>query len=84
MAVFRQYIAPLLVVLVFLLALVAVSARIFLPDDMAAPAPIEDISFNAAQRLSLPSTADALAANAPSLLDALVHGLPDESTIAPL
>ncbi|MEA5577562.1 hypothetical protein [Anabaena sp. UHCC 0451] len=40
MAIFRQYIAPLLVVLVFLIALVAVSARIFLPSDMAAPAPI--------------------------------------------
>ncbi len=47
MAIFRQYIAPLLAVLVFLFALVAVSARIFLPADMAAPAPIEevDISF---------------------------------------
>ncbi|MEH1851216.1 hypothetical protein [Nostoc sp.] len=43
MAIFRQYIAPLLVVLVFVFALVAVSARIFLPSDMAAPAPIEKI-----------------------------------------
>ncbi|MBU7584305.1 MAG: hypothetical protein KAF91_15555 [Nostoc sp. TH1S01] len=42
MAIFRQYIAPLLVVLVFIVALVAVSARIFLPADMAAPAPIEE------------------------------------------
>ena len=42
MAIFRQYIAPLLVVLVFMFALVAVSARIFLPSDMAAPAPIEE------------------------------------------
>ncbi len=42
MAIFRQYIAPLLAVLVFLFALVAVSARIFLPSDMAAPAPIEE------------------------------------------
>ncbi|AFY45719.1 hypothetical protein [Nostoc sp. PCC 7107] len=41
MAIFRQYIAPLLVVLVFIVALVATSARIFLPSDMAAPAPIE-------------------------------------------
>lgn len=40
MAIFRQYIAPLLVVLVFLIALAAVSARIFLPSDMAAPAPV--------------------------------------------
>ncbi|MBN3940331.1 hypothetical protein [Nostoc sp. NMS9] len=43
MAIFRQYIAPLLAVLVFLFALVAVSARIFLPSDMAAPAPIEQV-----------------------------------------
>lgn len=42
MAIFRQYIAPLLVVLIFFIALVAVSARIFLPSDMAAPAPIEE------------------------------------------
>ncbi|PSM50524.1 hypothetical protein C7Y66_03555 [Chroococcidiopsis sp. CCALA 051] len=44
MAIFRQYIAPLLVVLVFLIALVAVSARIFIPADMAAPAPTEEVS----------------------------------------
>jgi len=43
MAIFRQYIAPLLAVLVFFFALVAVSARIFLPSDMAAPAPIEEV-----------------------------------------
>lgn len=43
MAIFRQYIAPLIVVLVFLVALVAVSARIFLPSDMAAPAPTEEV-----------------------------------------
>lgn len=40
MAFLRQVVAPLLVVLVFLVALVAVSARIFLPSDMAAPAPV--------------------------------------------
>jgi hypothetical protein len=40
MSIFRQYIAPLIAVLIFTLALVAVSARIFLPSDMAAPAPI--------------------------------------------
>ena len=44
MAIFRQYIAPLLVVLVFFIALVAVSARIFLPTDMAAPAPTEQVN----------------------------------------
>ncbi len=44
---FRQYIIPLIVVSIFLLALVAVSARIFLPSDMAAPAPlaIEDLTI---------------------------------------
>lgn len=40
MAFFRQYIAPLFVVLLFIVALLAVSARIFLPQDMQAPAPI--------------------------------------------
>lgn len=42
MSILRQYIAPLIAVLIFSLALVAVSARIFLPSDMAAPAPIEE------------------------------------------
>ncbi|MFM7788022.1 MAG: hypothetical protein ACKO90_07620 [Microcystis panniformis] len=41
MAFFRQYIAPLLTILVFLVALVATGIRIFLPADLAAPAPIE-------------------------------------------
>ena len=43
MTLFRQYIAPFLIVLVFLFALLAVSARIFLPNDLAAPAPIEEL-----------------------------------------
>jgi hypothetical protein len=43
MAIFRQYIAPFIALLVFLVALLAVSARNFLPSDMAAPAPIEDV-----------------------------------------
>ncbi|MGB3264879.1 MAG: hypothetical protein WBA89_13115 [Microcoleus sp.] len=42
MAILRQYIAPFIAILIFSLALVAVSARIFLPADMAAPAPIEE------------------------------------------
>jgi hypothetical protein len=46
MSFFRQYIAPFLIVIVFLIALVAVSARIFLPSDMAAPAPIEDVGIS--------------------------------------
>ncbi|MBR8827786.1 MAG: hypothetical protein DSM107014_07750 [Gomphosphaeria aponina SAG 52.96 = DSM 107014] len=40
---FRQYISPLIIVLMFLIALLAVSARIFLPEDMAAPAPIANL-----------------------------------------
>jgi len=39
---FRQYIAPLFIVLIFAVALLAVSARIFLPSDMMAPAPITE------------------------------------------
>ena len=42
MSFFRSYIAPLLIVLLFAVAMLAVSARIFLPSDMMAPAPIED------------------------------------------
>ncbi|MBE9116803.1 hypothetical protein IQ249_12925 [Lusitaniella coriacea LEGE 07157] len=48
MAFFRQYIAPLFVVLIFLVALAATSARIFLPSDLIAPAPIEEINGNSA------------------------------------
>ena len=40
MAFFRQYIAPLIVVFIFGLALIATSARIFIPNEMAAPAPL--------------------------------------------
>ncbi len=45
MAFLRQYIAPLLIFLVFLVALVAVSIRAFLPSDMAAPAPLDEVSY---------------------------------------
>ncbi|MBO9997521.1 MAG: hypothetical protein J7641_00715 [Cyanobacteria bacterium SID2] len=41
MNVFRQIIAPILIVVVFLLALVATSARIFLPEGLSAPVSIE-------------------------------------------
>ena len=40
MSFFRQYIAPFAVLIIFLIALFAVSIRIFLPSDMAAPAPV--------------------------------------------
>ncbi|NJL98172.1 MAG: hypothetical protein HC924_04775 [Synechococcaceae cyanobacterium SM2_3_2] len=39
--IFRQYVMPALVLLVFLLTLVVVSIRSFLPGDMAQPAPID-------------------------------------------
>ncbi|WP_186708807.1 hypothetical protein [Euhalothece natronophila] len=42
MSIIRSYIIPLLIVLIFGVALLAVSSRIFLPDDMVSPAPIED------------------------------------------
>ncbi len=45
MAIFRQYILPFVIVLVFFVALLAVSARIFLPEDMAAPAPMTEIEL---------------------------------------
>jgi len=37
----RAYVMPFLVILTFTVALLAVSARIFLPSDMIAPAPME-------------------------------------------
>ncbi|MEM1369246.1 MAG: hypothetical protein AAGG02_14810 [Cyanobacteria bacterium P01_H01_bin.15] len=41
----KQVVSPFLIVLVFVIALIAVSARNFLPNDMAAPAPItEDVA----------------------------------------
>ena len=46
MSFFRQYVAPFLVLLTFLLALFAVSIRIFLPSDMAAPAPVSQVELN--------------------------------------
>jgi hypothetical protein len=54
MAFFRQYIAPLIVVLLFTVALVAASARIFLPGDMAGPAQMEEVAPAAQKVSSLP------------------------------
>ena len=48
MSFFRQYIAPFIVLLIFFIALFAVSIRTFLPGDMAAPAPISQIHLNTA------------------------------------
>jgi hypothetical protein len=54
MQFFRAYVTPLIVILTFALALLAVSARIFLPDDMIAPAPVEE-SVETAQEATPPS-----------------------------
>ncbi|NJK72230.1 MAG: hypothetical protein HC926_02340 [Synechococcaceae cyanobacterium SM2_3_60] len=47
-AIFRQYVVPAVIVLVFGFTLFVVSVRSFLPDDMAQPAPIEPIAIEAA------------------------------------
>lgn len=81
MALFRQYVAPLLIVLVFVVALVAVGARIFLPSDMAAPAPIETTE----QAAQYPVANLTSIAEIPTSLDLLVKGLPlDLDSEAPL
>ncbi|MBT9314975.1 hypothetical protein [Leptothoe spongobia] len=41
MSIIRSYVIPFLILIVFLVAMVAVSARIWLPSDMMAPAPID-------------------------------------------
>ena len=69
MTIFRQYIAPFLVLLVFLVALLAVSVRIFLPSDMAAPAPMEDVESASKQAPSpkVDAAADLPSVDAPTL-----------------
>ena len=76
MAIFRQYIAPLIVVIIFVIALVAVSARIFLPADMAAPAPIEEVN-----KAQIPTSPGESVAGLPPALEALVHGLPSDPNL---
>ncbi|MFS8854234.1 hypothetical protein NW841_10800 [Synechococcus sp. H60.3] len=44
MNILRQYIFPALILLVFLFTLVVVSIRSFLPEDMAQPAPVEEVT----------------------------------------
>jgi hypothetical protein len=80
MAFFRQYIAPLLIVLVFLVSLVAVGARSFLPSDMAAPAPIEVGAIQDDSESAAP-IADTVA-DLPPTLSTLIKGLPDEVTFS--
>jgi hypothetical protein len=76
MAIFRQYVAPLLIVIVFLVALLAVSSRIFLADDMAAPAPIEEMAVPTAQF----STSRKVSSLPPSL-SSLVTGITEDTVL---
>ena len=41
MSIIRSYVIPFVILIVFLVAMLAVSARIWLPSDMLAPAPID-------------------------------------------
>jgi hypothetical protein len=68
MSFFRSYIAPLLIVLIFAIAMLAVSARIFLSSDMQAPAPIEAPGAALQPVPTVPQTAPAPA------LSELIHG----------
>ncbi len=72
MAFFRQFIAPLFIVLIFAIALLAVSARIFLPSDLAAPAPVDDSAM---------VTQSETVADLPTSLSVLVKGLPSDQTL---
>lgn len=72
MAIFRQYIDPLLIVLVFLVALVAVSSRIFMTEDMAAPAPLEEMAPTKAHLSS------GKVSRLPSSLSALMTGVTED------
>ncbi len=74
MAFFRQYVAPFLVVLIFAVALIAVSARIFLPNDLAAPAPIGALDFPACIAQGTGTAADSLRPGLPPSLSTLVKG----------
>lgn len=80
MAIFRQYVAPLLIVFVFLFALVAVSSRIFMPMDMAAPAPVESMTPQAQNSAFYKPTNSHKTTNLPPSLSALITGLTDEAT----
>lgn len=73
MSFFRSYIAPLLIVLTFLIAMLAVSARIFLPNDMMAPAPIEEPVSHLT-----PESAVAAASEVTPEVSWLLKGLPED------
>lgn len=74
MSFFRSYIAPFLIVLTFLIAMLAVSARIFLPNDMLAPAPIEE----PVGRMEVPPDAAAAPDASVPEVSWLLQGLPED------
>lgn len=41
----QQYVVPALILVVFLFTLVVVSARSFIPGDMAQPAPVDPVEM---------------------------------------
>ncbi|MEM1240130.1 MAG: hypothetical protein AAGI45_09850 [Cyanobacteria bacterium P01_H01_bin.26] len=53
MSIFRSYVMPFVILIVFLVAMLAVSARIWLPSDMMAPAPIEGDELAMAAKVML-------------------------------
>ena len=53
MSIIRSYVIPFLILIVFLVAMLAVSARIWLPSDMMAPAPIDGDDLAMAGKLLL-------------------------------
>jgi hypothetical protein len=81
MAFFRQYIAPFLVVLIFLVSLVAVSARIFLPADMAQPAPVEEVTPQD-EPVQMSTSAISSKTVAKSSLSILINGLPEDPALS--
>lgn len=80
MTFFRQNIAPFLVILVFVVALIAVSARIFIPTDMAAPAPTGEVTAQDV-RANIPTASAPVARLSPGL-SVLINGLPDDPALS--
>ena len=72
MQIFRSYIAPFLIILTFFIAMVAVSARIFLPNDMMAPAPIEDV-----EQAIPPDSSAQIPSQVPDI-SVLIRGMPQD------
>lgn len=75
MAFLRQIVAPALILLIFLVALAATSARIFLPNDLSSPAPVEEVTPSSpSASVFMPSTVSEL----PPSLSIWVNGASDE------